>query len=188
MLNQEERNILAGRISNSAVFYGKYDLAKEQISTYISVLENHYKKPLAKYLVAFNDYEKDSKNKFFPNPANLNQYINPEVSDDHQATAAASRAIEAVSKFGWCNSSQAKEYIGEIGWRAVQAFGGWQYVCENLGTEIQLTTFNAQIRELSKSIISRAKLGVVDAPVELPYENKNTNVLELLKNVKSIEG
>lgn len=192
MLNQDERNILARQILELSVVYGNYEMSSDKVRIYISALDSFYNLSLEKYLNALVTYSKNSKNKSFPSPIGLGEYLNPEVSDDHQATASASRAIEAVSKFGWCNSQQARDYIGELGWKAVQAFGGWQYVCENLGSELQLTTFNAQIRELSKSIISRSKLGIVDSPVELPFNEKNqpqeNNLIQLIKNIKTIEG
>lgn len=121
---------------------------------------------------AYKAYRKNPKNTRAPLPSQIISILNPEINDDAQAVSIAARVIESVSKFGWCNSQDAKNHIGEIGWRAVTAFGGWQYVCENLGTEIQLSTFNAQIRDITKAEIQKSKLKIVTTGPQITHQEK----------------
>lgn len=172
MITQNERNELAQIILNTAVFYGKYDLTKEQITIYISVLDDKFKKTFIDYKNSIQSYCADSKNKFFPAPANLSAYLNPEINDDAQAVSIAAKVIEAVSKFGWCNSQSAKNYIGDIGWAAVTAFGGWQHVCENLGLKIQLSTFNAQVRDIIKAEVQKSKFKIITTGPQITHQEK----------------
>ncbi len=196
MLTQEDRNQLAKTILETAIFYGKYDLSKDSISIYITSLDSHYNSDVFTYTKAIRDYKNDSKNKFFPSPASLNPFINPEITDEMLSVDTASRVLEAVSKFGWCNSSEAKNYIGDLGWQTVKVFGGWSYVCENLGNNIQISTFNAQARELTKSQIQRSKLGIGNQPISLEYKDpdallndkKRDQVINLIDKIKTLEG
>lgn len=196
MLTQEERNSLAQTILETAIFYGKYDLSKEHISIYISTLDNHFNKKYEVYFNALLAYKKDSKNKYFPSPAGLSPYINPEISDESISVDTASRVLEAVSKFGWCNSVEARAYVGELGWQTIKVFGGWNYICENLGNNIQISIFNAQARELTKSQIQKDKLGLGSGPISIDYKDpdallndkKRAQVINLIDKVKTIEG
>jgi hypothetical protein len=52
-----------------------------------------------------------------------------------------------VPKVGYCNAGQAEKYIGPDGWRIVQRQGGWTYICENLGRNLNPGTFQAQLRD-----------------------------------------
>ncbi len=198
MLNQSERNSLAQQLLNLSVFYGKFDLTKEQISTYISVLENHFKKDYNTLVGALENYSKDSKNKFFPAPANLTQYLNPEMSPDAQANEIASKIRQAISDIGYVSPSRAKLFIGESGWQVVQRSGGWQYLCENHGASLSPLTFYAQSRDTAKSIIENNKIGGFTASENiLEYSQKNdielndkkrNEILRLADHLKSIEA
>lgn len=196
MLTQNERNQLAQQILNLSIFYGKYDLTKEQISTYISVLENHFKKEYDIFALALDSYSKDSKNKFFPAPANLTQYINPETSPDAQANEIASKIRQAISEIGYVSPTRAHLFIGDIGWQVVQRSGGWQYLCENHGASLSPLTFYAQSRDTAKSIIENDKIsGLVSHENFLDYRKKNDielndkkreDILRLSDHLKSV--
>lgn len=175
--SQEDRVELAQTIKNAALFYGKTDITKESVIQMLNVFEQFFNYPAAQIKKAFHDYILDSKNKFFPSPASLRPYIEPEIDSDSLAVVATSRVIEAVSKFGYNNSTEAREYIGELGWRAVKSFNGWLYVCENLGINISITTFSAQVRDLSKSIIKMDKLGIKDGPIQIGKNQKSPDML-----------
>lgn len=198
MLTQNERNSLAQQLLNLSVFYGKYDLTKEQISTYISVLENHFKKDFNVFVGALENYSKDSKNKFFPAPANLTQYINPETSPDAQANEIASKIRQAISDIGYVSPTRAKLFIGEIGWQVVQRSGGWQYLCENHGASLSPLTFYAQSRDTAKAIIENEKIsGFANSENILEYskksdieinDKKRQEILRLSDHLKSVGG
>jgi hypothetical protein len=132
-----------------AAYYEK-TLSSEQIQMYSEQLEEHLTDEACS--IACKKYIDNSANEFFPRPiSKLIAIIKTPVSLDDDAQEIASKIINAVSKFGWNNYEDAKNYIGERGFDVVKRFGGWQYVCQELGQNIQLTTFNAQIRELLKS-------------------------------------
>ena len=118
-------------------------------------------------ICALEAYRKDFKNKGWPRPSDLRALVIPPIDDDSKAVEAASRTVAAVSKFGWNKPKEAREYIGELGWVAVQRFGGWMYICENLGVDISITTFQAQIRDLSKAILKLDKAGSFDQPINM---------------------
>ena len=172
-MNQEQRNQLAAAILDCAHFYGKTDLSTSDIKSFIDVLIKFYSEISASgFINGLLAYVNDAKNRVFPAPSTLRPYLYAKMDDDFIAVQAASRALEAVSKFGWNNSTEARVYVGELGWKAIAGFGGWSYVCENLGNEISLTTFQAQVREIAKSIIKMTKAGLESGPVEIPYKEK----------------
>lgn len=140
---------------------------------------------------ALNKYRKNPKNRFMPLPAMIRELINPEIDDDTIAISTASKVLQAVSKYGWSNASEAKYFIGELGWAGVARFGGWTYVCENLGDGIQLGTFNAQLREVLKSEIKVFRSGGALPEIEYKHRdpdsqisnNRNAQVISLLKSM-----
>jgi len=196
MLTTDERNILAKKITSTAVYYGKFDLTKEQTTFYINILEENFNKTTMEYIRAIDLYISDFKNKFFPSVAALRQYVLPEQSDDQLAVDVASRVFQAVSDIGYSNQTAARAFIGDLGWLAVNKYGGWIYICENLGKEIQITSFQAQIREISKSIIYKAKMGIEDGPIQIAHrdpdiflnDKKRNEILRLSDNLKSLKN
>lgn len=126
----------------------------------------------ARVIEAYKIYRKNPKNTRAPLPSQIISILNPEINDDAQAVSIAAKVIEAVSKFGWCNSQDAKNYIGDIGWMAVTAFGEWQHVCENLGHKIQLSTFNAQIRDISKAEVQKSKFKIITTGPQITHQEK----------------
>jgi len=183
MITQHERDILAKKIFECAFYFGKTDISRDQISKTIDLFESFFGKSLHEYLNAFDAYILDSKNKFYPTPAQLRPYLTQELDDDTKAVEVASRVVAAVSNFGSHRGIEAKTYIGDLGWEAVRRFGGWNFICSNLGENISMTTFQAQIREVSKAVIKTAKVGSYDAPIGLP--GAEAKVLSLI-NIKSL--
>jgi len=110
-------------------------------------------------------FRKDQKNKTWPRAADIRNLVSPTLDSDTKGKLAASRVIESVSKFGYTNPEEAKNYIGELGWKAVQRFGGWQYICENLGLSIQISTFQAQIRDVAIATDKAGHIGMQDTPI-----------------------
>jgi hypothetical protein len=106
---------------------------------------------------ALSGYRKNPKNKFMPMPAQIREMIQPlSVDPDSASREIAARITAAIPKFGWCNGQEAREYIGEVGWSVVQRQGGWAYVCEHHGMNIDPTSFQAQVRELAKSTLTHS--------------------------------
>lgn len=105
--------------------------------------------PINECIRAYRNYRLNSKNTKFPLPAQIRAIVRPEeyISAEAQAREIAARICGAIPKYGWSNTAQARAFIGEIGWRAVERQGGWQYLCENVGANINPTSFQAQIRD-----------------------------------------
>lgn len=174
-MNQTERDEIGKALSRAAVFYDRTDLDKQKISMMIDVIEDAYPEAgTVQILSAIKSYRDDQKNSFFPAPAKLAPYLRPTISKESQAQEIASRIIESVPKFGYTKTGYhlAKDYIGSIGWVVVQRFGGWQPLCEDLGSKIQITTFLAQAREIIKS-----QLEIQNTP--------NVDITHLLNGPKS---
>lgn len=129
-----------------------------------------------KILVAMKEWAKNSKHSRHPLPGDLRQSLDPAGDPDANAREAASRIIAAVSKYGYNNPKLAEKFIGELGWHVVSRFGGWMYVCENLGTTLDITSFQAQARDVAKATIVRGPEGITNAPA-LPKSDKITSLL-----------
>lgn len=103
----------------------------------------------ADVLAAYAVYRRNPKNRAFPLPAQIREVILPQdyISAEQKAAEIAGRICGAVPKFGWCNGKDAEAFIGPIGWQIVQRQGGWTHLCENLGTNINPSAFQAQVRQ-----------------------------------------
>lgn len=146
-MNQEERDFLAKKLINLALFYGKYDLTKNAVMQFINVLETFYNKSCIDYENALNNYCADSLNKYFPSPSQLKQYLIPNPSSRDQAQEIAQRCFGAIKKFGYTKPGQAKEYIGDLGWKLIERRGGWYFHCtETNNSDIPILT--AQFRDI----------------------------------------
>ncbi len=97
-------------------------------------------------------------------------------ADDAEARTAATLVLGAVSKFGAINGSgpsaiekgeRIRAYVGDLGWACIDMRGGWNFICQTVSNE-NLTTFEAQLRELARSKLDRRRRGVDDLPPALP--------------------
>lgn len=122
--------------------------------------------------------------KEFPLPFHVREMISPRIDDDTAARAAASRVIAAVSKFGWNQPALARAWIGELGWVAVQRIGGWEYLCENQGVGLSVTTLQAQIRDLLAAESKLGRLGYGDMPIALPTREEAKAMIESLPKLE----
>lgn len=105
----------------------------------------------AEVIAAYETYRRNPKNFKMPLPAQIRQIVSPSIDEDSLAREVASRVLAAITKYGWSNPSEAKLFIGPVGWQIVNRFGGWEYLCSNVGTTIDFTTINAQMRDVAKS-------------------------------------
>jgi hypothetical protein len=157
-MNDSERKLLARKIHDCAILFGKLDLNPGAITMYINLFETHFNNSCDELLRAYDSYMNDSKNKFFPAPIALREYLFKELSQEDNAKLISAKIIESVKKFGWNNSDKVRQYVGPIGWKAIESWGGWLYICENLGSEINIATFNAQTRDLIKANLNYDKV------------------------------
>lgn len=176
-MTAEQRKLVAKKLIASWLMYGR-ELAYE---TAVFMIDNLADLSAEKVLQAIDLYSRDPKNTFAPTVGKIRAIVTPEVDERTQAIEAAARVVGAVSKFGWAQGRAARAYIGELGWSAVERSGGWSYICENLGVNLQVGTFQAQIRDVCTAQLQRAKSGQYDAPA-LPQRDKGGD-LESAKDV-----
>ena len=92
----------------------------------------------------------------FPTIKQIRSILEPELNGDQNAIDLAGTIISCISSIGGNNHEQAKKEIGEIGWQAVESYGGWRELCKISNNEIG--TANAQLRELCKVKLQRKKI------------------------------
>lgn len=176
MFTQEQRQVIGNLWLDFSVTYGR-KMTRESIRLLINGVQDL---PFEKVLPVLEGWMASKQATQFPMPHLIRDLISPRPDDETLARAAASRVIEAVGKFGWNNSHLARAYIGELGWVAVTRIGGWQYLCENLGSELSLTTVQAQVRDLLAAESKLDRLGMHDQPIGLPGREEAKALIESL--------
>lgn len=141
-MNPEQLKHLKKIIVLTASYYGK-DLRDEVISMMAEDLNDL---SLEAASSAYTNYRRNPKNRAFPLPAQIRDLVSPVVTPEAEARAIAARIQGAAVHFGNSNVNEARMYMGAIGWSLVQQFGGWNYICTNLGDSIDKTAFEAQMR------------------------------------------
>lgn len=167
-MTQHERTILAKTIRAIAIFYG-LEMSQDRLSLTLDcwVGTNVPPDEIAR---GYDRFTKESKIYKFPSPAEIMSIIRPKADAHDLGVVTAAKVVQAVSKFGYCNQEEAFAFIGPAGVDAVRRFGGWLYICENLGVTIDVTTFQAQVREITKSEIKMNALGITRN--QIGYEEK----------------
>lgn len=129
-----------------------------------------------------------------PTPGQIREIIFPQMNERNEAVEAASRIVAAAPKFGHqgkSNREAARAYVGELGWMAVERIGGWQYLCENLGTKVlPLTVAQAQLRDACEAIAKRAKAGLAELPPSLPKIEleESKSAVRMIEQKSGVEG
>ncbi len=137
---------------------------------------------------AFDKYRREDKLMRFPMPAQIREIVCPEIQNKDLARATALRIREAIKRFGWPHPTAAQLYVGPAGWNVVQSFGGWAHLCENLGTEIQETTFLAQCRDAVESNLNLGKAGIdLDRPA-IEQSTERRGLASIGEIVQSLPG
>lgn len=149
-----ERKELKKLIVATAMYYGQ-EIADEVLSLFVEDLADL---PFASVARAIGELRRDPKTTRFPLPAVIRERLMPSQNPEGEARECASRISWAVSKFGSHRSTEAKEFLGEIGWAVVTRHGGWLRVCEELNERTK-GQFMAQWRDLALTLAERAKAG-----------------------------
>lgn len=165
----------------TAAYYGR-QLSDEIVNLYVQDLSSVSEKDA---IEALNVWRSNPQNKVAPLPSNILQIVNPEkhIGPRKIASEIAGRVTAAVPKFGWANPTEAREYVGELGWSVVEDRGGWAYLCQHLGLQLNPSIFEAQCRDHVEARIEmaggleKAQLLASAPKQELP--EKITEVLEL---------
>lgn len=76
----------------------------------------------------------------FPTIAEVISRIPGQAIDDaSQATLIAGRITEAITKFGPYRTSEARTFIGDLGWQVVKESGDWLNLCEMGSRELAMS-------------------------------------------------
>lgn len=99
----------------------------------------------------------------FPLPSVIRKYVHGSKAD--VSLDASLKIIKSISKFGWPNHKDAKEFIGELGWAVVEAYGGWPNVCRMVNEPDKISIYQPQFQRaasmlIEKDNVSTKRLGV----------------------------
>jgi hypothetical protein len=98
-------------------------------------------------------YSVGKKFRFMPEPKEFIELVRKGVSQDDEARLITGKIIESVNKYGYYNFKDAQGYIGEIGIKALDLYGGWHSLCESLTIDNKGVIF-AQLLGMVKSVLS----------------------------------
>ncbi len=151
-MNNQEITKVAAKIAMVNTIYG-ITQSNEAVMYQANLLREF---DLQKVIQAFDKFMVSNKTNRPPTPAHIIELINPIESLAAKADIIISRIETAIRRFGYTEPEEAKEYIGELGWQIVQFRGGWNYLCQHLGTNLLPGgTFHAQARETVKALIEK---------------------------------
>lgn len=195
-MNQPDRQLVAARIFACAVYYGK-EIKREEVSAFIDVLVKQFNTSAEVLISAFDQYEKDSKNRFFPAPVHLRQFIEPEVSTEDVSTQLAADIVRAIRSHGveWSNGylnaeigryyrtrsnhcfytwdEAVKHELGELGLEVVKRFS-WRSLVDLYDGGRNLVAFNSQVKQYITSTQNVLKSGKTATLYALPTPAKDT--------------
>lgn len=147
-MNADQKREIRRQIGIAATYY-RSNMNSDVVEMYMGILEKY---SFEQIMHAITTYSQNQKNRFMFLAADLVSIIDPQPSDDSLAREISAKISAAVTKFGYPNPTEARTYIGEIGWLVVEKRGGWSHICQNLRTD-EVASFDAQNRELAKSAI-----------------------------------
>lgn len=170
-MNQAERDEIGMILTELSVAYD-HDLPKERASIFINVLIKYFPQ------YGFDDFKRAltayafDKNVKFPSPMQLKTYLENRLSRDSEANAVAAAIRRAVSDHGWSAPDKAHAQMGDLAWKIVNDMGGWLYICENLGVDLNPATFFAQTRDVAKSYLEREEKISINEN-QIGFQDKN---------------
>ena len=163
-MNEIERRDLKALIIATSAYYGQ-QVRDDAIKLYVEDLADLEFSDVSRMI---GELRRDPRTRGFPLPAVIRDRLRPAVSEDNLGREVAGRIISAVVRFGWCNPSQAREFIGDLGWRVLSDLqGGWRSFCETLNHD-NVTTMQAQLREQVVTTIRLSRSGELNQPPALP--------------------
>lgn len=137
--------------------------SKESAAMMLSDLQQYGPGPVLRALAACR-----LQIRYFPTIAEIVDRVPGAVSDAALADAAVSRIIQAVSAIGPYRHDDAKEFVGELGWRVVKQYAGWEELCKSLGEDTPVGVFKSQALKTALMVIERSRAGVLSNAPELP--------------------
>ncbi len=107
----------------------------------------------------------------FPSIKEIISQVVPETDAETEAIEASARIIQGVSRYGYPNSIQAQQFIGPLGWRVVERFGGWANICQTL-TQDNVAILQAHFRKVAMTTHIRALQGFDEVAPVIPLRSK----------------
>jgi len=113
-------------------------------------------------------YRREDKLNRAPTLAHILEYTKPkQPSIEELAKKDADDIPMLVRQCGWTDGQAAKEQMSHHAWNFVMAQGGWQHICENLGTEyMPIGVFVSQAYESCKASRLREKTKLHNIEIE----------------------
>lgn len=146
-------------------------------------------KPLSveELIKAVEIWVNDSKNVFFPLPAQLKVLVQPERDTEGEAGLIADRMWAACS-YGTdiVGTERAKNFIGEFGWAVVQNAGSWDTFNRSVTDMEQAPSLKAQWRRSVFEMMQKKKIGLPLVVHKLKDSSEELKSLGVI--MKSIEG
>jgi hypothetical protein len=93
----------------------------------------------------------------------ISEKIRPKLSAKDYASEISFKAIEAISKHGWCNGDRAREELGDLGWEVVRRMGGWNNLCEQ-SDHTPLSILEAKTREIARIVVAQSQGAEFERP------------------------
>lgn len=158
-MTNEQR--LVGLVVRIAAYYG------QKIEDGVAKMYAHDLRdlPFDQVAAAYEEYRRDDSNTRPPLPAIIRAKVCPKPPEENPELAGAriaARIWDAVGRFGWCNPTQAREYLGERAWQIAQEGGGWESVCRE-ANESNPGTFKAQYTKLARAVIEADRFVAVQS-------------------------
>jgi len=159
---------LKADIFNALVYlakaYGKETIPQDRLEIYTEFLSKELtvvelKKSFSKIL---------QECKFFPSVAEIIELAKPKADINSEANIIANEIFECISRFGPQQTAEAKAYLGDKYFIAERF--GWMNLCSIQNNEISTT--KAQLRELAKAYLNKAKIAGVENLYELEKPNQ----------------
>lgn len=150
-MSPEERRQVAKVFAGLSYYYHRQQLPDGVLALYVADVDDL---PCARVLGALEALRRDPKRRAMPLPADVRQRVAPDPEQNHEAQAnmIAGKIVAAVSRYGYMNAKGAREHLGEVAWRVIQAKGGWQNICGTLTASDN--SFYAQCRDLARSFLA----------------------------------
>lgn len=148
-MDNKQRNLVFKQLQSVAIIFNAPVTAK---------VFNFYVEALSKY--KFEDVikaiqETSVKCRYFPKPVEIIELIEPPVKRE-DADHMAGQIISSIFKFGFYQSSDAKNFLGSEAWNAVNLAGGWATLCDT--PQNNLGMLRAQLRDFCLASINSKKI------------------------------
>lgn len=163
-------------IINTASYYN-HTMRPEVLKMYAEDLEDL---DPAAVIAAYKAYRRNPKNRTMPLPAQIRDVVCPTVDPEAMARELSGRSVKAIALFGWPQPEQARNYMGEHAWTAIEHSGGWAHFCREHGVSIDPGVFLAQARETIKSRITYGESNIIRAIESHPNTPKRLSLASSL--------